>query len=543
MNMWLIFVIIVAVWIYSESNGSGGPGRKLKSLMKGGSAGKGARVAGALVVITLVAIGSYIAYNYSMTGSKGSPPGARARVSPGSGHGGHKGSGSGHGGHKGSGSGHGGHKGSGSGSGSGDKKCSPACSQKGGTCDLTQGTCKCNQGYSGTDCSTHKHLNRNYIAGITGCLATEVAKSDKSKIGSIAGDEGEKVTVKCNRGYTGGGIATCTRGKFNDVKCEECYTKSQKLYDNECSGFTKGVCSGTKACDKLNPTTQSKCNRHRPDGAEPSCTWTAKGTCSAECKTVWGQFYKQCSKDIKIETDKNTLCQPKPKLTPKLTPKPKPKPKPKPCKKGQFSKTGKEPGCKPCPSDHFSADDSNQCTRCKECKNTEKWTAKCSPTQDTKCEKMTKAEMKNCEKFAIRGDCDLQRLGNKIPYYCPASVACVDPDIDRDCSESERKASGCIGKTDTPFGAMKPKCSFRKPKDSAQYMIACEIGQGMPVPPHTQLRQPSTGWCRALGGKDPKKVHPRSLTGGGTLYFLVAPTHSREKWLVMAPALIHSIAT
>merc|ERR1711939_1137354 len=52
------------------------------------------------------------------------------------------------------------------------------------------------------------------------CAATQVANSNFAKKGSIKGEGGSKVVVKCNSGYKGGGTVICgANGKFNTVKC------------------------------------------------------------------------------------------------------------------------------------------------------------------------------------------------------------------------------------------------------------------------------------------------------------------------------------
>ena len=89
--------------------------------------------------------------------------------------------------------------------------CDPNPCKNGGTCTdkVNSFTCACADGFEGDTCETAK-----------ACTATDVAHSDKSTVGSIAGSTADEVVVTCNTGYSGGGTATCQpSGTFTTVTC------------------------------------------------------------------------------------------------------------------------------------------------------------------------------------------------------------------------------------------------------------------------------------------------------------------------------------
>lgn len=80
------------------------------------------------------------------------------------------------------------------------------------------------------------------------CAATQVPNSGHSKAGSITGYEGDKVSVKCNRGYEGSGVATCgSNGRFNLVKCVKLKTISCTRMKIRQSCPTKGEFTAGRA--------------------------------------------------------------------------------------------------------------------------------------------------------------------------------------------------------------------------------------------------------------------------------------------------------
>ena len=88
------------------------------------------------------------------------------------------------------------------------------------------GTCNCNAGYSGADCSTS-----------SACTATAVANSDKSAAGAISGNTGDTVTVTCHNGYTGGGTWTCGNdGNFSGTACTASSCTATQVANSDKSG-------------------------------------------------------------------------------------------------------------------------------------------------------------------------------------------------------------------------------------------------------------------------------------------------------------------
>jgi hypothetical protein len=98
-----------------------------------------------------------------------------------------------------------------------------------GLCSYTAAT---NGAYALCNIPVHTHAwrtpaqyNPGFMCGaiyksVVRCKATEVANSDKAKTGTIVGKSGDKVVVKCNTGFEGGGTAICgTNAKFNTLKC------------------------------------------------------------------------------------------------------------------------------------------------------------------------------------------------------------------------------------------------------------------------------------------------------------------------------------
>jgi len=73
------------------------------------------------------------------------------------------------------------------------------------------------------------------------CSPTQVAYSNFAKKGSIKGDSGSKVVVKCNSGYKGGGTVICgANGKFNTVKCAKLPPPPPPPPSKKCPGDIDG---------------------------------------------------------------------------------------------------------------------------------------------------------------------------------------------------------------------------------------------------------------------------------------------------------------
>ena len=116
------------------------------------------------------------------------------------------------------------------------------------------GACSCSAGYSGSDCS-----------GTTSCTATQVPNSDKSGAGSISGVKGATVTVNCNNGYTGGGTWTCgADGKFSGTACRinACTATKVDNSDKSDAGSITGNAGDTVAV---------KCNAGYTGGGTWTC--------------------------------------------------------------------------------------------------------------------------------------------------------------------------------------------------------------------------------------------------------------------------------
>ena len=80
----------------------------------------------------------------------------------------------------------------------------------------------CVAGYDGggtATCNTDGQFNTLACTANT-CTQYSVANSNKAIAKSITGTTGQTVTVTCNTGYSGSGIATCgTNGQFNTLSC------------------------------------------------------------------------------------------------------------------------------------------------------------------------------------------------------------------------------------------------------------------------------------------------------------------------------------
>merc|ERR1712159_586350 len=115
--------------------------------------------------------------------------------------------------------------------------------QNGALCVDMLGSFFCNcstaAGYSGTLCQTP----------VT-CAATQVANSNLATAGSITGTVGQAVTVTCNAGYSGGGIATCSAaGFFNALACSPtCSTTTYLKRSAACADFVSGLITTEAEC-------------------------------------------------------------------------------------------------------------------------------------------------------------------------------------------------------------------------------------------------------------------------------------------------------
>ena len=81
---------------------------------------------------------------------------------------------------------------------------------------------ECSSGYSGNGTLTCDNgtISGSFSCTPNSCDSTQVANSNMSGSGSIAGVTGDAVNVLCDQGYTGGGTATCqTSGDFTSVSC------------------------------------------------------------------------------------------------------------------------------------------------------------------------------------------------------------------------------------------------------------------------------------------------------------------------------------
>jgi hypothetical protein len=92
----------------------------------------------------------------------------------------------------------------------------------------------CNIGYApGSSMPVVCQANGSFDTGAlvtcsaNACAPTQVANSNKASAGAITGVFGTQVTVTCNAGYSGSGVATCgASGAFSSVSC----TGSKNLY-------------------------------------------------------------------------------------------------------------------------------------------------------------------------------------------------------------------------------------------------------------------------------------------------------------------------
>ena len=116
----------------------------------------------------------------------------------------------------------------------------------------------CNNGYTGggtSTCGTNGEFNTLTCSPKTCTPSGNVANSNKATAGSITGTTGEIVTVECDRGYDGGGTATCgTDGLFNTLTCaaNACtasgnVANSDKAADGSITGTTGEIVTVT--CD------------------------------------------------------------------------------------------------------------------------------------------------------------------------------------------------------------------------------------------------------------------------------------------------------
>lgn len=106
----------------------------------------------------------------------------------------------------------------------------------------------------------------NYTASDAACLAkecsvTEVPNSDKSTSGAIFGVVGDQVTITCNSGYSGGGLAICSGQAGN----EEPEFSTSPCTENSCAAYAlSGAEPGdTNPCSDsqvLSATTNPTCN-------------------------------------------------------------------------------------------------------------------------------------------------------------------------------------------------------------------------------------------------------------------------------------------
>jgi hypothetical protein len=80
----------------------------------------------------------------------------------------------------------------------------------------------CMPGYSGTGyatCLTDGSWSAVFCAPEP-CVSTQVENSDMAITNSISGVTGSEITVTCDAGYSGGGVATCdATGNFNSLTC------------------------------------------------------------------------------------------------------------------------------------------------------------------------------------------------------------------------------------------------------------------------------------------------------------------------------------
>jgi len=108
----------------------------------------------------------------------------------------------------------------------------------------------CDPGYSGTGTMTCDG-NTGAFTSLTclrDCTATEVANSDYATSGSIAGAEGDTVTVACDLGYSGGGAVTCNNdGNFDVVTCtaDACSATEVANSDFSATGSVTGTTGDT----------------------------------------------------------------------------------------------------------------------------------------------------------------------------------------------------------------------------------------------------------------------------------------------------------
>eukprot|EP00662_Eupelagonemidae_sp_cell21_P029284 gene29284-biopygen24672 len=65
-------------------------------------------------------------------------------------------------------------------------------------------------------CSTNGHFD-HIECQPEDCAPQNVANSDHAAHNSIAGTQGQSVTVSCDLGYTGGGPVECTQGQWISV--------------------------------------------------------------------------------------------------------------------------------------------------------------------------------------------------------------------------------------------------------------------------------------------------------------------------------------
>ena len=80
---------------------------------------------------------------------------------------------------------------------------------------FVQTTVTCDTGYSGggiATCGTNGKFNTLTCVANT-CSPTQVTNSDKAAANSITGKTTQTVTVTCDTGYSGGGIASKRSGQ------------------------------------------------------------------------------------------------------------------------------------------------------------------------------------------------------------------------------------------------------------------------------------------------------------------------------------------
>jgi len=140
--------------------------------------------------------------------------------------------------------------------------------------------------------------NPGFICGANAkpCTSTQVANSDKSKRGSIAGKAGTSIKVTCNTGFSGGGMAQCQpNGKFNTVKCQKLQCASTRVLNSNKAGT--GSIKGA-----VGARVTVKCNSGFDGGGTAVCGNDGR------FKTSGIQCRKKCGKCEKCEGKLNS-CQ------------------------------------------------------------------------------------------------------------------------------------------------------------------------------------------------------------------------------------------